>query len=171
VITSSAWRASTTPTTSAVSEKRGALPLPNVITMLTTLKLSSIFVLDHQVALDFYVGKLGLEIRTDADLGFMRWVTVGVPGEEREVLLEIPAPPAMDPATAERVRELVTKGSGGGWLGFNTDDAYATYEDLRTKGVDLTEEPTERPYGIDIGVRDPFGNAIRISQLPTGGPA
>ena len=97
----------------------------------------------------------------------MRWLTVNVPGQPgREILLEKPGPPAMDEATAERVRELVTKGAGGGWLGFVTDDAYATYEALKAKGVEFTDEPTERSYGIDFGLRDPFGNAIRIRQLP-----
>ena len=74
---------------------------------------------------------------------------------------------AMDEATAAQVRELVAKGSGGGWFGLATDDARATYETLAARGVELTEEPTERPYGIDFGVRDPFGNAIRIIQFPT----
>jgi catechol 2,3-dioxygenase-like lactoylglutathione lyase family enzyme len=135
--------------------------------MVKTLRLSGIFVLDQEIALDFYVNKLGLEVRTDADLGFMRWLTVGVPGDPgREILLEVPGPPSMDPATAEKARDLLTKGACGGWLGFNTDDARGTYEDLKAKGVDLTEEPTERPYGIDFGLRDPFGNAIRVSQLP-----
>src|SRR4051812_19291275 len=127
---------------------------------------TQVYVLDQDEALDFYVGKLGLEVRTDADLGFMRWLTVGVPGDPgREVLLELPGPPSMDPATAETVREHVSKGAGGGWLGFSTDDARRTYAELIAKGVETTEEPTERPYGIDFGVRDPFGNAIRISQM------
>jgi len=134
--------------------------------MMTTTRLSSIFVFDQEVALDFYVGKLGLELRTDADLGFMRWLTVGVPGDDgREILLEVPGPPSMDPATAERTREQVTKGAGGGWIGFSTDDARGTYAELVAKGVETTEEPTERPYGIDFGLRDPFGNQLRISQM------
>ena len=71
----------------------------------------------------------------------------------------------MDEATAEQVRELVTKGATGGWLGFTTDDCRATYETLRARGVEFTQEPTERAYGIDCGLRDPFGNAIRIAQM------
>jgi catechol 2,3-dioxygenase-like lactoylglutathione lyase family enzyme len=134
--------------------------------MLNAITLSQIFVLDQNEALDFYVGKLGLEVKNDIPLGFMRWLTVGVPGQPgREVLLEVPGPPAMDEATAEQVRELVTKGATGGWLGFTTDDVRATYESLLAKGVEFTQEPVERFYGIDIGLRDPFGNAIRISQL------
>jgi catechol 2,3-dioxygenase-like lactoylglutathione lyase family enzyme len=134
--------------------------------MLTGIQLSQIFVLDQEEALEFYVGKLGLEVKNDIPLGFMRWLTVGVPGEPgREILLEVPGPPAMDPSTAEQVRELVTKGATGGWVGFTTDDIYKTYETLRGKGVEFTQEPVERFYGIDCGLRDPFGNAIRISQL------
>ena len=127
------------------------------------------FVLDQDQALDFYVGKLGLEVHTDTDLGFMRWLTVRVPGDPaRELLLELPGPPAMDDATAAQVRALVAKGSGGGWIGLTTDDARTTYETLRSRGVELTEEPTERPYGTDFGLRDPFGNAIRIIQHAAG---
>lgn len=133
--------------------------------MLTAITLSQIFVLDQQEALDFYVGKLGLEVKNDVDLGFMRWLTIGVPGEpNRDVLLELPGPLAMDQATAERVRELVTKGAGGGWLGFATNDCRQTYETLLAQGVEFTQEPTQQAYGIDCGLRDPFGNAIRIVQ-------
>jgi catechol 2,3-dioxygenase-like lactoylglutathione lyase family enzyme len=133
--------------------------------MLTSHNLSQIFVLDQDEALAFYVGKLGLEVHTDADLGFMRWLTVSVPGEPgREILLEVPGPPALDATTAAQVRELVSKGAGGGWLGFTTDDCRKTYEDLSAQGVEFTDEPTDRPYGTDCGLRDPFGNAIRIVQ-------
>ena len=136
---------------------------------LTAVTLSSIYVLDQDQALDFYVNTLGLEVHTDQDLGFMRWLTVCVPGQrDQAILLERPGPPALDEGTAAQVRELVTKGAGGGWVGFATADARATYEVLKAKGVELTEEPTERPYGTDFGLRDPFGNNIRISQPPAG---
>jgi catechol 2,3-dioxygenase-like lactoylglutathione lyase family enzyme len=122
-------------------------------------------VADQDAALDFYVGKLGLEINTDADLGFMRWLTVNVPGHpERQVLLEKPGPPRLSEETAEQVRDLLTKGATGGFLIFSTDDCRKTYETLRAKGVEFTEEPTERPYGIDCGLRDPFGNSLRFTQ-------
>jgi catechol 2,3-dioxygenase-like lactoylglutathione lyase family enzyme len=134
--------------------------------MLNHIRLSSIYVLDQDQALEFYVGKLGLEVKVDQDLGFMRWLTVGLPGSDREILLEKPGPPSMDDATAEQVREIVTKGSGGGWIGFNTDDCKATYEALLAKGIEFTQEPVEREYGTDCGLRDPFGNAIRIVQQP-----
>ncbi len=102
--------------------------------MITTLAITSIFVLDQDQALDFYVGKLGLEVATDVDLGFMRWLTVKVPGESREILLELPGPPAHDPATAETIREMVTKGASAGTLFFNTDDAYAAHAELEGEG-------------------------------------
>jgi catechol 2,3-dioxygenase-like lactoylglutathione lyase family enzyme len=130
---------------------------------------SSVFVLDQDEALDFYVNKLGLEVNMDVDMGFMRWLTVNVPGEpDRQVLLEKPGPPAHDDATAEQVRELVTKGATGFALGLATDDLYKTYEELKAKGVEFTDEPTERFYGIDCGLRDPFGNNIRLVQPATG---
>ncbi|MEV4464141.1 VOC family protein [Micromonospora echinofusca] len=137
---------------------------------MNAISRSQIYVLDQDEALDFYVGKLGLEVNTDQDLGFMRWLTVNLPGDpEREILLEKPGPPALDPATAEQVRELLTKGALGGYLFMTTDDAHKTYEDLVAKGVEITDEPMERPYGIDFGIRDPFGNKIRIGQMfPTG---
>jgi catechol 2,3-dioxygenase-like lactoylglutathione lyase family enzyme len=132
--------------------------------MFNALLISSIYVLDQGKAVDFYVGKLGLEVNTDQDLGFMRWLTVSVPGDTRQILLEQPGAPALDVKTAEQVRELVTKGATGGHLFFTTDDCWKTYNELRAKGVEFTEEPTERPYGIDCGLRDPFGNHIRFSQ-------
>jgi catechol 2,3-dioxygenase-like lactoylglutathione lyase family enzyme len=136
--------------------------------MLKALTISSIYVLDQQQALDFYVGKLGLEVNTDQDLGFMRWLTVSVPGDKsREILLERPGQPSMDDKTAAQVRDHVTKGVAGGHLFFTTDDCRKTYKELKARGVEFTEEPTERPYGIDCGLRDPFGNHIRFSQPTT----
>jgi catechol 2,3-dioxygenase-like lactoylglutathione lyase family enzyme len=134
--------------------------------MLNSLGITQIYVLDQDQALDFYVGKLGLEVNTDADLGFMRWLTVNVPGDrEREILLERPGPPAMSDETAAQVRDLLTKGAAGGHLFFRCADAYATHAELAAKGVELTEQPEQRPYGIDFGLRDPFGNSIRIAQM------
>src|SRR5438105_2084031 len=106
---------------------------------LKAITLSQIFVLDQNEALEFYVGKLGLEVKNDVDLGFMRWLTVSIPGDPgREILLELPGPPAMDAATAEQVRELLTKGAAGGWIGFTTDDCRKTYEALLARGVEFT---------------------------------
>jgi len=119
--------------------------------MLKSLRVSSIYVLDQDQALDFYVGKLGLQVIDDIPLGYMRWLTVGVPGDgDRSILLEKPGPPAMDEKGAAEVRALVTKGRT---------------EELVAKGVEFVEGPTDRGYGIDCGLRDPFGNYIRFSQM------
>src|SRR5919202_7016413 len=105
------------------------------VRMLKSIHLSGIFVLDQDEALDFYVGKLGLEVSNDMDLGFMRWLTVRVPGDpSRDILLEKPGPPAMDEASAEQVRDLVPKGATGFSDGFTTDDCQKTYETLLAQG-------------------------------------
>ena len=138
--------------------------------MITSLRITQIFVLDQDQVLDFYVGKLGLEVTDDVDFGVMRWLTVRVPGEDRLVLLERPDPPRYDPATTDAIREMVTKGASGGHLFFYTDDAYATHAALKAKGVELPEEPTKQDYGIDFGFRDPFGNHLRITQRYADAP-
>ena len=98
--------------------------------MLTSITQSQIFVLDQDQALDFYVGTLGLEVAVDQVLGFMRWPTVHVPGAPgHQILLEVPGPPALDPATADQVRDVLTKGAGGGWLCLATTDARAEIPD------------------------------------------
>jgi catechol 2,3-dioxygenase-like lactoylglutathione lyase family enzyme len=137
--------------------------------MLKSINISHVWVLDQDEALDFYVGKLGLELRQDIGLGFMRWLTVGVPGDlSREILLELPAAPSIDEAAAEQIRELVSKGATGFVVGFTTDNCRKTYEELLAKGVEFTQEPVERAYGTDIGIRDPFGNHIRVVELAPG---
>ena len=133
--------------------------------MITRLNVVSIYVLDKEEALDFYVNKLGLEKGSDVRQGDYRWLTVRVPGDRAtEISLEQPGPPLHDEATAERIRELITKGAIGG-LVFITDDARGLYDTLKERGVtDFTQEPTDHFYGTDMGVRDPFGNPIRILQ-------
>jgi catechol 2,3-dioxygenase-like lactoylglutathione lyase family enzyme len=134
--------------------------------MLNGITISHVWVLDQDEALDFYVGKLGLQVTSDQDLGFMRWLTVGVPAQPgRDILLELPAPPSVDQASAAQIRELVSKGATGFTVGFTTTDCQKTYETLLARGVEITQEPVEREYGVDFGVRDPFGNHIRIAQL------
>lgn len=133
--------------------------------MITKLNVTSIMVLDKDEALDFYVNKLGLEVGQDIKQGSYRWLTVRVPGDPgSEISLEEPGPPVHDEATAAQLRELITKGAMGS-LVFQTDDVRGLYETFKARGVtDFTQEPTERFYGTDMGVRDPFGNAIRILQ-------
>jgi len=134
--------------------------------MYESISRSSIYVLDQDQALDFYTNTLDLELALDLDLGFMRWLTVRVPGDPaREILLERPGPPAVDEATAAQVRELLTKGALPGSLFLTTPDAQGTFETLKGRGVEVTDEPSAKPYGIDFGIRDPFGNAIRIGQI------
>jgi uncharacterized glyoxalase superfamily protein PhnB len=133
--------------------------------MFNAISHHGIFVLDQDEALDFYVGKLGFEVSADVDLGFMRWLTVHLPSDpERHILLEKPGPPAMSDETAAEVRAVLTKGASGLALILTTDDCRKTYDELVAKGVESTQEPTEQPYGVDCGIRDPFGNHIRISQ-------
>jgi len=140
-----------------------------VTAMSNRISHTFIHVLDQDQALDFYVGKLGMVVHTDADLGTMRFLTVNFPDQpDVEVVLMVPGPPAYDDATAAHIRELVTKGAAGGGLILHTDDCRSTYESLRAKGVEFTQEPTERFYGIDCALRDPFGNPLRFTQPPDG---
>src|SRR5438093_12814354 len=113
-------------------------------TMLNSINISHIFVFDQDKAVDFYVGKLGLEVSNDLDLGVMRWLTVRVPGDPtRDILLELPGPPGMDPKAGEQVRELVSKGASGFAVGFTTSNAKKTYEGLKAKGVEIADHLTE----------------------------
>ena len=90
-------------------EKPSRQPSDSFRDMFEGIRHSQLYVLDQDEAVDFYVGKLGFEVRADFDLGFMRWLTVGVPDDPgREVLLELPAPPAIDEDSAAKVRDLLT---------------------------------------------------------------
>lgn len=133
--------------------------------MLKRNNLSSIFVLDQDEAKTFYTQVLGLEVAEDMNFGPMRWLTVRVAGDPKKVLLEKPGAPAHDPATADQVRELVSKGAGGGWLAFDTDDVEGMYARCKEAGVEFTQDIVEQPYGRDFAIRDPFGNHIRIGDV------
>ena len=135
------------------------------------IKLSNaqLWVHDQDEALAFYTGKLGMEVRADvtlAEMGNFRWLAVGPPGQPEIaiVLMAIPGQPVMDPATADEVRSLMAKGFAG-TIFLTTDDVYADYEQLSRRGVEFTEAPEERPYGIDSGFRDPSGNSFRLTQV------
>jgi uncharacterized glyoxalase superfamily protein PhnB len=128
-----------------------------------------LWVNDQDEALEFYTQKLGMEVRTDVtmpEMGNFRWLTVGPVGQPDVsiVLMAIPGPPIMDADTAEQVRTLMAKGFAG-TVFLTTDDCQASYEELRARGVEFTEPPEDRPYGIDSGFRDPSGNSIRITQV------
>jgi predicted enzyme related to lactoylglutathione lyase len=75
----------------------------------------------------------------------------------------VPGPPVFDAETQSQIKSLVAKGAASG-LFFNTDDCQATYEELKGRGVEFSQEPTQQPYGIDAGFRDPSGNQIRMAQ-------
>ena len=133
--------------------------------MITKVAVATVKVLDQNEALDFYVNKLGLEVGQDIKQGPFRWLTVRVPGDPGiEIFLEEPGPPVHDEATAAQLRELITKGAMGSLVVY-TDDTRGMYETLKARGVtDFTQEPTDHFYGTDMGIRDPFGNAIRVLQ-------
>ncbi len=127
---------------------------------------TQVWVHDQDEALEFYTAKMGFELRSDATLPQMgfRWLTVGVPGQEVEiVLMAVPNPPILDEVTAMEIRTLVAKGFAQ-TLFLVTDDCQRAYEDLRARGVEFNEPPTPRPYGIDASFRDPSGNSFRLTQ-------
>ena len=138
--------------------------------MLKHVSHVNVWVHDQDEALAFFTDKLGFEVREDVTLeqfGNYRWLTVG-PAQQPDLnfMLSLPGPPAMDEESAEQLTALVARGaiSGGGTVIFASDDVQATYEDLSARGVEFTQEPMERPYGIDAAFRDPSGNAYRITQ-------
>lgn len=134
---------------------------------------AQLWVHDQDEALAFYTEKVGMEVRADvtlAEMGNFRWLTVGPPGQEDVsiVLMAIPGAPVMDEETGSQVRELMAKGFAG-TVFLTTDDCQASYEELKARGVEFTEAPEERPYGIDSGFRDPSGNSIRLAEVRMAG--
>ena len=136
---------------------------------MTRIAHAQLWVHDQDEALAFYTEKLGMEVRADVtlpEMGDFRWLTVG-PAEQPDfaiTLMAIPGPPVMDAETAEQVRGLMAKGFAG-TVFLTTDDVQASYEELSARGVEFTEQPEERPYGIDAGFRDPSGNSFRLTQV------
>ena len=133
------------------------------------ISTAQVWVDDQDEALDFYTKKLGMEVRSDVtlpEMGDFRWLTVGPAGQTDVaiVLMAIPGPPVMDEETAGQVRSLMAKGFAG-TVFLTTDDVHADYEELKGRGVEFTEDPEERPYGIDSAFRDPSGNGIRLTQV------
>lgn len=130
---------------------------------------AQLWVHDQEEALAYWTTKVGMEVRTDvsiAEMGNFRWLTVGPPSQPdfSIVLMAIPGPPLMDSETAAQVRTLMEKGFAG-TVFLITDDCRSSYEELKNRGVEFTEAPESRPYGIDAGFRDPSGNSIRLTQL------
>ena len=136
--------------------------------MLKQITHVGVWVHDQDEALAFYTEKLGLELREDVtvpEMGHFRWLSVGVPGQDVAItLLEVPGPPVFDEQTSAQLKDLIAKGAAGSGLFFQADDIQSTYEDLRNRGVEFSQEPTEQPYGVDTGFRDPSGNNMRVMQ-------
>lgn len=136
------------------------------------IKIASahLWVHDQEVALAYWTEKVGFEVRQDVSLPDLehafRWLTVGPPGQDDVsiVLMAVPGPPVMDSATQQQVRELTAKGFAG-TVFLTTEDCQASYEELKARGVEFTEEPHQQPYGIDCGFRDPSGNSVRLTQV------
>jgi catechol 2,3-dioxygenase-like lactoylglutathione lyase family enzyme len=139
--------------------------------MIKSLSTVSVWVHDQDEALAFYTDKLGFQVREDvslAELGDFRWLTVGPAGQDdiALALMSIPGAPVFDAETEEQVKSLMAKGAAGA-LFLATDDCRGTYDELRGRGVQFTEEPSERPYGIDAALNDPSGNSIRLVERPS----
>jgi catechol 2,3-dioxygenase-like lactoylglutathione lyase family enzyme len=136
------------------------------------LSTTQVWVHDQDESLAFYTEKLGWDVRMDvtvAELGNFRWLSVG-PADQPDisvVLMAIPGPPVFDAETAKQIEELMTKGAAGA-LFLTTDDIHGAVAELKGRGVEFTEEPTEYPYGIDSSFRDPSGNNFRLAQLTPG---
>ncbi|KAA0120691.1 VOC family protein [Mycolicibacterium sp. P9-22] len=136
------------------------------------IKIASahLWVHDQDIALRYWTEKVGFEVRQDVSLpdldNTFRWLTVGPRGQDDVsiVLMAVPGPPVMDAATQQEVRNLTAKGFAG-TIFLTTEDCQATFEELRSRGVEFTEEPHQMPYGIDCGFRDPSGNSVRLTQL------
>ena len=135
--------------------------------MLKQLTHVQVWVHDQDEALAFYTDKLGMELREDVtvpEMGNFRWLSVGLPGQDVSItLMAIPGPPVFDDETRDQIQKLLAKGASGG-LFFATDDVRGSYEDLKRRGVEFAQEPTEQPYGIDAGFRDVSGNHFRMAQ-------
>jgi catechol 2,3-dioxygenase-like lactoylglutathione lyase family enzyme len=132
------------------------------------LSYIAVWVQDQDEAVAFYTKNLGFEVRDDVslpELGNYRWVTVGPPEKPDFALaLNVPGPP-FDADKVEAIKRLMADGMLGG-LFFATDDIQASYEQLKSRGVNIEQEPTQMPYGMEIVLRDPSGNSIRYVQAP-----
>ncbi len=134
--------------------------------MITKMSHTCIYVLDQQEAQDFYVGKLGFEVRTDAPMGSnARWLTVG-PKEQPDLeitLMPIQEGIVFNKETAKSMRDLVKNGTFGFGV-FETPNIRATYEELKAKGVEFVKEPTEEFYGVEAIFKDNSGNWFSLGE-------
>jgi predicted enzyme related to lactoylglutathione lyase len=136
------------------------------------LASAQIWVRDQDEALEFYTNKLGMEVTSDVtmpELGNFRWLTVAPPGQDVSiVLMAVPGPPVFEQETVDQIHAVMDKGVAG-TVFLTTEDCRASYEELKARGVEFVEEPEERPYGIDAGIRDPSGNHLRLTQVTLAG--
>src|SRR6478735_1311321 len=134
--------------------------------MITKMSHVCVYVLNQDEAYDFYVNKLGFEVRTDAPMGpGMRWLTVG-PKDQPDLeitLMSISEGMMFTKDTAAQMRELVKNGTFGFGV-FECKDIYATYEELKNKGVEFTKAPKEEFYGIEAILKDDSGNWFSLGQ-------
>jgi uncharacterized glyoxalase superfamily protein PhnB len=122
-----------------------------------------LWVHDQDEALAFYRDKLGFEVATDVTMEGFRWVAVKPPGQDIEISLIQPDATPLGPEIAAKVRDLLAAGAMPGAI-MHTDDCRAAFQELSARGVEFTEEPNERFYGVDAGFRDPSGNGWRLVQ-------
>ena len=128
------------------------------------IEVVGVYVRDQQEALDFYVGKLGFRVHTDAGNGDYRWLTVQHPDQPSFQLgLFKPGPPVHDAATAQALAALVAKGAMPP-LVLQVADCRAAHARLAAAGVEFTQEPVERYGTVDAGFRDPSGNGWKMIQ-------
>jgi uncharacterized glyoxalase superfamily protein PhnB len=154
-----------------MGRRRGAAHGHNLVRMLK-IASAQLWVHDQEVALKYWTEKVGLEVRQDVtmpEMGDFRWLTVGPPGQDDMsiVLMAVPGAPVMDEDTRKQVLDLVAKGFAG-TVFLTTENCQASYEEMKARGVEFTEPPTQMPYGIDSGFRDPSGNSVRLTQLNEG---
>ncbi len=133
--------------------------------MIQRMSHTTIFVTDQDAAKDFYVGKLGFEVRTDATMGDFRWLTVGPKGQPDLEIVLMPLAPFghMDAESAEALRKLLEKGVLGAGA-FHTADCRKTYEELSARGVEFKSPPEEKFYGVEAIFRDNSGNWFSLTQ-------
>lgn len=134
--------------------------------MIQKLSHTPIFVDDYDRALDFYVGKLGMEVRSDQTMpgGTFRWLTIAPKGQDIEiVLMKVDAIPNLAPGDAEAIRGLQRRGALGAGV-LVTDDCRKTHQELAAKGVEFISQPKDEFYAIEALFKDPFGNWFSMTQ-------
>ena len=147
-------------------EKTAAPAVTSVLSMLNRISHTGVWVTDQDEALAFYRDALGFEVRSDVtvpEFGNMRWLSVALPGQDVVLQLHAFDTPQMDETSREQVAHLLAKGYNPPLI-LEVDDCRATIEQLRERGVEISQEPSDEFYGVDAGIRDPSGNSIRITQ-------